>query len=152
MPGLPPILCQLLSEGLEGIAADPTPRQAPARLPPRSRAPTDPHREIALRDMPGARAVVAHLPLSIKSFGNEGWKIKIIHQLHLLGPAGFAAYLRGKFVILLHSQARDAPAEIDAPGEETWSFPLPSLLSCFFLRGFCIPAAPKAGLGIYIQV
>lgn len=51
--------------------------------------------------MPGARAVIAHLPLSVKSFGNEGWKIKIIHQLHLLGPAVFAAYLRGKFVILL---------------------------------------------------
>lgn len=72
-----------------------------------------------------------------------------------LGPCGFCSLFNGEscnFAERLSSRVEDAPAEIDAPGEKTWSFPSPSLLSCLLLWGFHSPAAPKAGLGIYIQV
>lgn len=64
-----------------------------------SRAPTDLHLEIPLRNA-GCKSC-HHPSRSIKSFGNERWKIKIIHQSQLSSPVVFAAYLKGKVVILL---------------------------------------------------
>lgn len=71
-----------------------------------------------------------------------------------LQARGFYSLFKGEscnFAGRLLSPEWDAPAEIAAK-EETWRIPSPLLLSCFLLGGFHSPAAPKTGLGIYIQV
>lgn len=95
--------------------------------------------------MPGARAAITPLE-ALKSFGDERWKIKITHQSHLSNPVVSAALFKGErcnFAGRLLSPEWDAPAEIDAPGEETCRIPSPPLLSCFSPWGISLPCCSK---------
>lgn len=97
--------------------------------------------------MLAARAAITPLE-ALKSFGDERWKIKITHQSHLCNPVVYCSLFKGESCnfagrLLSLSPEWDAPAEIDAPGEETWRIPSPPFAKLFSPWGIWLPCCSK---------